>query len=184
MRKISSFLVITFLLLAFFVPVSFADYQIKSDDIRVDSSLFSGVLSPLDNTAQKIFEKIDDFDLGGGISTDSLSFIIDGNGAVISAGASGSKPVPYNCTITGWEIVSNTSGSAVVDIKKSTYASWDTFASIAGTEKPTLTIAKKNTDTSLTTWTTTLTAGDRIQAGVSSSDINGVVIVTLYLTKS
>lgn len=170
--------------MVFLARTSFADYQIKSDDVRVDSSSFSGVLSPADNTAQKVFNTIDALLISGGSGTDSLTFIIDGRGAVISSGASGSKPIPYNCTVTGWEIVSNTSGSAIIDIKKSTYASWDTFVSIAGTEKPTLTTAKKNTDTTLSTWTTSLTAGDRVQAVVSSADINGVVIVTLYLTKT
>jgi len=56
MRKIS-------LALALVLFLSFnasADYQIKSDDVRVDSSLFSGVLSSTDTTVQKALEALDE----------------------------------------------------------------------------------------------------------------------------
>ncbi|MFA5715677.1 MAG: hypothetical protein WC998_08050, partial [Candidatus Paceibacterota bacterium] len=55
MRKIS-------LALALVLFLSFnasADYQIKSDDVRVDSSLFSGVLSSTDTDVQKALETLD-----------------------------------------------------------------------------------------------------------------------------
>ncbi len=40
--------------------LAFADYQIKSDDVRVDASAFSNNLSSTDTNAQKVFDKIDD----------------------------------------------------------------------------------------------------------------------------
>lgn len=115
---------------------------------------------------------------------DKIEFIIDGRGKVITAGASGHKVVPWDCTITKWEVVSSASGSIVVDIKKSTYAAFDTFSSIAGTEKPTLAAARKNTNLVLSSWTKSLSVGDRLQALVDSADINGVAVVTLYVTKT
>jgi hypothetical protein len=121
---------------------------------------------------------------GSGSRTEVLTFIISGNGAVISAGASGHKPVAITGTITKWEIVSTATGSIVVDVKKSTYAGYDTFATIAGTEKPTISSGTKGTDTSLTTWTASVTAGDRIQPVVDSADINGIVVLTIYITGS
>lgn len=121
---------------------------------------------------------------GSGYPYAKREFVINGGGTTIESGVSGHKVIPFNCTITKWEIVSNASGSIVVDIKKSTYATFDTFNSIAGSEKPTLSSATKNTDTSLSTWTTSMSAGDRIQAYVDSADITGVVIVTLYVTKT
>ncbi len=158
------------------------DYQIKSDDVRVDSSGFSGSLSSSDDTVQKALNTIDGLPISG-FPNDCITFIINSNGSVIQAGASGHKVVPWACTVTGWEITSSSSGSAVVDIKRSTYANYSTFSSIAGSEKPTLATATKNKDLSLTTWTTAIAAGDRIQASVDSANITGVVVLTIYLTK-
>lgn len=110
-----------------------------------------------------------------------IPFIINGNGGVISAGASGTKAVPFAGTITGWYAYSNVSGSVVVDIKKSDYAGYDTFASIAGTEKPTISAGVKASDTSLTTWTATVAQGDLLRAVVDSADINGLVTVFLII---
>ena len=123
------------------------------------------------------------YEAGSVFPYSKIEFVVDGGGTTIDSGSSGHKVIPFNCTITAWEIVSTASGSAVVDIKKSTYATFDTFNSIAGSEKPTLSSAIKNTDTSLSTWTTSISAGDRIQAYVDSADITGVVVVTLYVTK-
>jgi hypothetical protein len=180
-RKIN-LLVIFFIFLA---QNSFADYQIKGDDIRLDSSVFSGILSSEDTTPQKAFETIDKINIEG-FSYDAICFIIDGNGAVISAGASGSKVIPYNCTITGWEVISSASGNIVITINKSTTTSptAPSWSAISGTEKPTLSAAARNTDISLSTWTTSVAAGNQIQVSVDSSDINGVVLIVLYLTKS
>ncbi len=48
-----------FLFFLFFPCNAFADYQIKSDDVRVDTSSFSGALSSEDNTVQKALETLD-----------------------------------------------------------------------------------------------------------------------------
>ena len=50
-----------FLFFLFFPCNAFADYQIKSDDVRVDVSSFSGILSSSDNDVQKALDTIDDF---------------------------------------------------------------------------------------------------------------------------
>jgi hypothetical protein len=180
-RKINLFLLFTF----FLCHTSSADYQIKGDDIRLDTSVFSGILSSEDTTPQKAFEKIDKIDIEG-FPDDGLLFIIDGRGAAITAGSSGSKIVPYNCTITGWEVISNVSGSIVVTVNKSTTTSptAPSWSAISGTEKPTLSSAVRNSDTVLSTWNTSIAAGNQIQAVVDSADINGVVMVILYLTKT
>lgn len=118
------------------------------------------------------------------LSLDQITFTISGNGSTIAANASGHKIVPYNCTISKVEIVSSASGSIVVDIKKSTYSDYPTFTSIAASAKPTLSAAVKATDSTLTGWTKTLSAGDRVQALVNSADINGTVVLTLYVSKT
>ncbi len=78
-------------------------------------------------------------------------------------------PVPRDITITGWTIIGNTTGSITVDIQKATYGDFPSVASIAGTAKPTLSSARKNTTTTLTGWSTSLSEGDILQAYVESS---------------
>lgn len=97
-----------------------------------------------------------------------IAFTIDGGGAVITTGSKGYIEVPFACTVTGWTILSDVVGSIVVDVRRSTYAGFPTTTSIAGTEKPTLTNARKNQDLDLTTWTTALALGDILEFVVES----------------
>jgi len=121
---------------------------------------------------------------GGGSSAGAFGITIDGGGSAISTGSKGYIVVPFSGTITGWTILGNASGSIVVDIKKATYAAFPTTASIAGTEKPTLASAQKNQDLTLTTWTTSVTAGDIIEFVVDSSSTVTRVNVAILVTKS
>lgn len=91
-----------------------------------------------------------------------LSINIDGGGSVITTGAKGYASIPYNAIITGWDIFSDVSGSINVDIWKDTYANFPPTVtdSITGTEKPRLSSQTVSQDNALTTWTTTVSAGD------------------------
>lgn len=102
----------------------------------------------------------------------NFGITIDGGGSAITTGVKGSVVVPYDCYITSWSILSNITGSIVVDVwKGSSPYSIPTSAaqSIAGTEKPTLTSQQINTDLTLTTWTTPLQVGDVLVFNVDSS---------------
>ena len=93
----------------------------------------------------------------------SISYVIDGGGSVLTTGVKGQVSVPANCTITGWVITSDVSGSAVVDVLRGTYAAFPTVSSIAGTAKPTLSSAQKNQNTTLSGWgSTALSASSRL----------------------
>ena len=96
---------------------------------------------------------------------------IDGGGSAITTGVKGYVRVPYAMTITEWELVADQSGSIVIDVWKDTYANYPPTVAdtIAGTEKPTLSTATKNNDTSLSTWTTSVSAGDYIGFKVDSA---------------
>ena len=111
--------------------------------------------------------------------TRAIAFVIDGGGSVISTGSKGYLEVPFDCEISEWTLFADQTGSIVVDVKRATYAGFPTTASIAGSEKPTLSSAQKNQDTSLTTWTTSLTAGDILEFFVDSSTF--VLRVTIVL---
>lgn len=97
-----------------------------------------------------------------------------GNGVdVISTGVQATDvSLPIGGVITKWRLLKSLpSGnvSIVVDIWKDTYANWPPSSdSICASDKPTLSTAEKNEGTSLTGWTTTITAGDTLRFNVDS----------------
>lgn len=112
-------------------------------------------------------------------------------GGVVSTGYKGRLIVPYDGTITGWTILETSetpiTGSIVVDVLLGTYANYDTtptFATIAGTEKPTISADVKGQDLTLTTWTTAVAAGDIIQFSVDSAATVEKVYVSIHITRS
>lgn len=112
---------------------------------------------------------------------DNLQIIIDGGGSAITTGIKADLVVPYNCTVIGWDILGDASGSIVVDIWKDTYANFPPTVAdtITGTEKPTLSSVAKNQDVALSSWTTTLTRNDILRFNVDSATT--VTRVTLSL---
>ncbi len=130
-------------------------------------------------TKNAIYDKIETI---GGTVSGSFGLTIDGGGSAITTGLKGYVSVPYDMTITGWDIFADQSGSIVVDVWKDTYANFPPIAgdSIAGTEKPTLSAAQKNQDASLSTWTTSVTAGDVIAFNVDSAATVTRVTVVIY----
>ena len=106
-------------------------------------------------------------------------------GPVITTGTKGYVRVPFTGTITGWTILSDVSGSIVIDVWKDTYANFPPTVAdtIAGTEKPTLSSAIKNQDTSLSTWTTSVTEGDIIAFNVDSATSVTWISLSIHITR-
>lgn len=105
------------------------------------------------------------------IQTKCFGITIDGGGVAITTGVKGYVEIPYDCVITGWTVIGDVSGAIVIDVWKDTYANaLPTVAdTIAGTEKPTITASGiKGQDLALSSWTTTITAGDIIGFNVDS----------------
>lgn len=102
---------------------------------------------------------------------DNLQIIIDGGGSAITTGVKADLVVPYNCTVLGWDIFGDASGSIVIDVWKDTYANFPPTVAdtITGTEKPTLSSAQKNQDTALSSWTTTLSRNETLRFNVDSA---------------
>jgi hypothetical protein len=120
-----------------------------------------------------------------GATAGSFGITIDGGGSAITTGVKGYITIPYNGTITGWDIFADTTGSIVVDVWKDTYANFPPLVadSIAGSEKPTLSSAVKNQDLTLSTWTTSVTAGDIVAFNVDSATSVTRVNLIIYITK-
>lgn len=111
-----------------------------------------------------------------------IPFIIDGAGAVITTGTAGYLEIPFNCTITGWTVLGDQVGSAVIDVLRSTYGGFPTTATITGADPPTLVTAQKNQNLAVTLWTTAITAGDILEFNVTSATTVTRVTVALKLT--
>ena len=112
-------------------------------------------------------------------SHDTIQYILN-PGATITTGIKGDIMIPFDCTVIGWDISADTTGSIVIDIWKDTFANYPpTIAdTITGSEKPTLSSALINQDLTLTTWTTDLTRGDWLRFNVDSvSTVSRVTIV-------
>lgn len=117
-----------------------------------------------------------------------VTFIIDGGGSTITTGLKGFVSIPISGVIRKWRILSidttgpATAGAIVIDIWKDTYANYPPTVAdtITASDKPTVTAsANKNEGTSLTGWTTTITAGDVLAFNVDSVTSFTKVAITL-----
>ena len=111
-----------------------------------------------------------------------INFVIDGGGSTLTTGIKGDLEIPFACTITSVTLLADQSGSIVVDIWKDTYANYPpTDAdSITAAAVPTITTATKSQDTTLTGWTTSVTAGNTLRFNVDS--VTSLTRCTVSLT--
>ena len=116
----------------------------------------------------------------------TLIFIIDGGGSEIADGIAGDLDVEFAGTINQVTMLADQSGSIVVDIWKDTYANFpptdaDTITAAA---VPTITTATKSQDTTLTGWTTAITAGNILRFNVDSCTTITRVTISLKVTRT
>lgn len=117
--------------------------------------------------------------------TDTVGFTVnlgDGTNVITSSEPYVYVTVPYACTITGWYIRSDVSGSITTVVDRATSGS-SSFSNIDGTEPPLLSSAAVNSDTSLSTWTTSLAAFDSLRFSVTGSP-SGVKRVAVFIRLS
>lgn len=116
----------------------------------------------------------------------AIVFVIDGGGSAISTGVKGDLTIPFDCTLTAARTLADQSGSIVIDVWKDTYANYPPVVgdSITASAKPTLSGAIKASDTTLTGWTTTVSAGDTLRFNVDSATTVQRVTLTLTATRT
>jgi hypothetical protein len=113
-----------------------------------------------------------------GITVGSFGLTIDGGFTPITVGSKGYVTMPYGGIITGWDILSRTSGSIQIDLKKGSYSTFPTTTSITSTNYISITSGYKNTDITLTGWGITFSQGDIYEFTViSASTLTNVNIV-------
>ncbi|MGD1001853.1 MAG: hypothetical protein ABSA67_14255 [Candidatus Brocadiia bacterium] len=115
---------------------------------------------------------------------DAIEFVIDGGGSAITTGVKGFLEIPFNCTIQRVTLLADQSGSIVVDVQTSTYSGFPTTSSIAASDLPTLSSAQKSQDSTLTGWSTSLTAGNIIAFKVNSATTVTRVTVSLEVVRA
>lgn len=125
---------------------------------------------------------------GSAVST--IEFLIDGGGGVIGTGLKGYFTVDYNCTINQATLLADQTGSVVVNIWKTTFANFAPGThpvaadKITSTTPPTISAAAKSQDSTLTSWTTAITAGDILAFNVDSCATIQRVTLGLKVTRS
>ena len=115
------------------------------------------------------------------LTTSAIEFVIDGGGSAITPGIKGELRIPFNCTIVEASITADQATTTVVDIWKDSYANFPPADadSITASTPLTITSGLKNTDTVLTSWVKSITAGDYLRFNVDSN--NNAQRVTIYL---
>jgi len=114
-----------------------------------------------------------------GVQAGSMNYVIDGGGAAISIGVKGVIEWGFNAEILGWTILADVVGDIVVDVWRDSYGNFEPTVgdTIAGTEKPTLSAAKKNQNLTLASFNKTVTQGDIWAFNVDSvADVTKVTL--------
>lgn len=124
-------------------------------------------------------------DIPARIANVAIGFTIDGGGNVITTGLKGCLEMPYAGTISGWTIVSDVSGSAVIDVWSGSYSTYPLSVSntITGADKPTLSSQQKNQNLTLSAWTTSLSLGDFVCFNVDSATTVTRVLVSIRVSR-
>src|SRR3990167_8562331 len=127
---------------------------------------------------------------GDETGTVDIAFIIDGGGSAITTGLKGGLEIPFGCTINRVTLaeISDTpiTSSIVIDIWKDTYANYPptVLDTITASAKPTLSSAIKSQDSTLTGWTTSISAGDFLFYNVDSVTDAKKILISLKVTKT
>lgn len=165
---------------------------IDGKDATLDTATVNELLLPHIETLRNEIKRIRQKGGGGGLTEsqiialilanqsstikDTFGITVDGGVVVLTTGTKGYRYIEQDCTITGWHLQADVSGDVVFDVKRS-------GVSIAGTEKPTLTAQQTNSDLALTTWTTSLVAGDIIEFVIDSASTITSATLTVLVTK-
>lgn len=102
-----------------------------------------------------------------------------------TAGMKKRVPIPRALQINGWYLLADVSGSAVLDIYADSYTNYPpgTSQSICGGNKPTLSSAIKNKDTTLSGWLTTLADDGALIVNVDSASTVAQLTLCLSCTR-
>lgn len=114
------------------------------------------------------------------VGISAVEFVFDAGGSPLIAGMKAYLEVPFDCTITGWKLVSPQSGNASVDILSNSYATFGADTSlVGGGTKPALAAANKNTATPIDWNSLVVPAGNMV--GVNLVSVSGLKQLSISL---
>ena len=90
----------------------------------------------------------------------TFGLTIDAGTQVIGTGSKGYVTMPYAGTLDNWDMVSNTSGSIQIDLRKAPFETFPSTTSITSGNYIGMTNSQKNTNTSLSGWGLTFSEND------------------------
>lgn len=120
-----------------------------------------------------------------GVASDVLPLWLDNKGSALTTGHKLDYYVPWDCKITGWQLMADQSGSIVLDVWRQTYASYPATVTqtITGNQKPTLSTAIKAQNLAVTAWDQFCSAGDMLRVNVDSITTVTRVLLTLFVER-
>ena len=123
--------------------------------------------------------------LGTDSGASSISFSRDYAGNAVQPGIQGDLEIPFACTITAATLLANVSGNLIVDIWKAPFGSFPPVIgnTICAGTYPTLTAAASSRNTTLTAWTTAISAGDILRYNVNSAATISRFTLSLTVTR-
>jgi hypothetical protein len=115
----------------------------------------------------------------------SIGISIDGGGSAITTGVKQYLSVPYDCTIVGWTLVADQSGSIVIDVWRDTYANHPPTVAdtITSTDKPTISAATSGQNLAISAWSVAVQKGDVLGFNVDSCSTITKATLTLLVQK-
>jgi len=119
-------------------------------------------------------------------ATSGIAMWLPGGGGVIAVGTRCDLNVPFACTINAVSCLLDDVGSIVVDVWRSTYAAYPpTVAdSITGGNPITVTTDTKSLDSTLTGWSTSLSAGDCLRLNADSVTDAKDAAIMFFVTRA
>jgi hypothetical protein len=126
----------------------------------------------LSGVATQYYDGTGNFSVPTGVGQKyKVGVTVDGGGSAITTGVKGYTTIPVTGTITKVRLLADQNGSAVMDIWKDTFVNYPPTVAdtITAAAKPTLVAADSYEDTTLTGWTTAVTAGDVLGFNVDSA---------------
>jgi len=129
--------------------------------------------------------------LPASVTLANVEFICSNGGSPLIVGLQGYLQVGFSCTIQSVTLLANTSGSVTIDIWKCSYANFNPGThpvagdSICASDVPAIASTYKYTDSTLTGWTTSISAGDILAFNVKVAATNiAQVTVSLKVQKT
>lgn len=125
-----------------------------------------------------------------GVAVQSISVVLNNGSSALAVGQYVDLVFEYACTISQNTLLADQSGSVQLDLRVCSYSDFDDSAhpvsgdSICASAKPTITTATKSQDSTLTGWTTSITAGQIMRVYVVSATTIQQVTLSLKVTRA